>query len=243
MKAFVQIADNGHYYSHNAHLAVEGLDLRGYDVIEVKWEDYDWLEWCTIHTPVIGSIGMVERALNHLNIEIPNVEFFPEVYSFYRRKIWKGVLGDALQGDNWPVFVKPSEHHKIFTGCLIGESGEGLYNIGGIDTTLPVFLSEPVIFKSEWRLYVLNKKVLYAGCYKGNFRLSIDWDLVPIIIDKLENPPIAFSLDMGVLDNDLTAIVEFNDAYSLGSYGIPSWMYVKMILSRWNEMVGLDTNI
>jgi len=42
-------------------------------------------------------------------------------------------------------------------------------------------------------------------------------------------------LDFGVNDKE-TFIIEANDAYALGNYGLPAFEYSKMIESRWNEI-------
>jgi hypothetical protein len=63
------------------------------------------------------------------------------------------------------------------------------------------------------------------------------------IIEDWTEQPIAYSIDLGTLGQDRysmdTALVEVNDSFALGNYGIPSVVYAKMIEARWFEMVGM----
>jgi hypothetical protein len=64
-----------------------------------------------------------------------------------------------------------------------------------IDDDCPIACSEVVEFESEWRCFVLEGRVLDVRRYKGTFRSSVD---------------------LGVLTDGRTAIVEVNDGYSRG---------------------------
>ena len=49
--------------------------------------------------------------------------------------------------------------------------------------------------------------------------------------------PNAFALDLGILDNGEVAVVEMNDAFSIGKYdGIDDETYAKFLITRWNEL-------
>ena len=46
-----------------------------------------------------------------------------------------------------------------------------------------------------------------------------------------------YGLDLGVLSDGETALVEWNDGFSLGSYGLDASLYAELILARWRELV------
>jgi ATP-grasp domain, R2K clade family 3 len=46
-----------------------------------------------------------------------------------------------------------------------------------------------------------------------------------------------FALDVGVLATGETVLVEVNDGFSLGRYGLPVALYTDMVIARWEEMV------
>ena len=49
--------------------------------------------------------------------------------------------------------------------------------------------------------------------------------------------PVAYTLDVGVLDPGVTALVEVNDGFSAGCYGLRPDLYVKFLADRWCQMV------
>jgi hypothetical protein len=55
-------------------------------------------------------------------------------------------------------------------------------------------------------------------------------------IKAFQSGPRAYSLDFGVLRTGETCLVEVNDAYALGHYGLQSVLYARMIDARWEEL-------
>lgn len=47
----------------------------------------------------------------------------------------------------------------------------------------------------------------------------------------------AYGIDFGILENGETALIEWNDAIALGSYGLEKETYTELILTRWNEII------
>lgn len=49
--------------------------------------------------------------------------------------------------------------------------------------------------------------------------------------------PVSFALDLGILSTGEIALVEMNDAFSIGKYnGIDDETYAKFLITRWNEL-------
>jgi hypothetical protein len=105
-----------------------------------------------------------------------------------------------------------------------------------------IYISTPIDFLSEYRVYVNRGKIIDVKHYFGNWRLFPD----PVIIDDMVSKvnsimPISYSVDVGILEDGTTALVECNDGYALGNYGVESKEYAGMIRDRWWEIVGHDT--
>jgi len=49
--------------------------------------------------------------------------------------------------------------------------------------------------------------------------------------------PVAYSLDFGVTEDGRTLLVEANDFYFLGCYGLSPLSYALAIADRWKEIV------
>lgn len=54
---------------------------------------------------------------------------------------------------------------------------------------------------------------------------------------KWEQRPLSCAMDICVTKDNRTLLVEFNDAYSLGSYGLSSVFYAKFISARWSQLL------
>ena len=51
--------------------------------------------------------------------------------------------------------------------------------------------------------------------------------------------PSACTIDVGVLDSGKTVLVEVNDGFAFGTYGLDPLRHAAMLEDRWCEMVGL----
>lgn len=49
--------------------------------------------------------------------------------------------------------------------------------------------------------------------------------------------PVACSIDIGVTNDGRTLLIECNDAYSLGSYGLEDYKYAKLLSARWSQLL------
>ena len=50
----------------------------------------------------------------------------------------------------------------------------------------------------------------------------------------------ACSMDICYTRDGRTLLVELNDAYSLGCYGLPGVLYAKLISARWSQLLGRE---
>ena len=56
---------------------------------------------------------------------------------------------------------------------------------------------------------------------------------------KWDERPMACSMDICVTKGGKTLLVEINDAYALGCYGLTDVFYAKLISARWSELLGV----
>ncbi len=73
--------------------------------------------------------------------------------------------------------------------------------------------------------------------YKGDFGIIPDTTIINKAIKQYKSSPIAYSIDMGILSNGDSVLVEVNDFFALGSYGLDPILYARGIEARWNEIV------
>jgi hypothetical protein len=140
-----------------------------------------------------------------------------------------------------PLHVKPLDQHKLFTGYVI-HAFRDLIPTAAISDDILVLAQGLVDFRSEWRAYILRDEILHIGRYRGDPLLFPDPNVVSQALLAMENRPIAFGMDWGVSATGETLLVEVNDGYSLGNYGLPGPEYTAMIEARWRELMGLPDN-
>jgi hypothetical protein len=57
------------------------------------------------------------------------------------------------------------------------------------------------------------------------------------VIDSNKNFPISYTIDIGVLDNGENVVIEYNDMWAIGNYGIDNYEYFSLLKSRYFEIV------
>jgi hypothetical protein len=60
------------------------------------------------------------------------------------------------------------------------------------------------------------------------------------ILERSGNSNSAYGIDFGVLAQEDTALIELNDGFSLGSYGLDRSIYADLILARWTELMSTE---
>lgn len=136
-----------------------------------------------------------------------------------------------------PVFIKPQKTQKAFTGHVVS-SFKDLMKTSSFSMDMPIQISDPVNFITEYRGFVLNNKLLGLRHYKGDFGVIPDIKVIRQAIEAYTSAPVAYSIDYGVTDDGRSLLVEVNDAFALGNYGLESYSYSAMIEARWDEIVG-----
>lgn len=243
MKVFIQKkVDSPHWMNINCYSAAEWFWQLGWEV--VPFSDLEAIKTeLTKETPVIGGIGYVRKAVEYLGCKPPDPVDIPDCISSYaRRKIWTTTLNDIHVNEaQWPVFIKPLLDHKIFTGHVV-RSFVDLLKTSGFPSEMPVLASEAVTWDSEYRCFVLGREILDIRKYAGTYEWYPNVHIIKEMIGSYPNLPAAYSIDVGRMVDFQgkvwdTALVEVNDGFSLGTYGLSPHLQVKMLLARWKEMV------
>jgi hypothetical protein len=222
---------NGNAFAAQDGFRQLGVEVRGFEALEDLTLDGDVI--------VHGYVGVVRRAIELIGATPPFVPDLPESLTAFRgRKVERTTLGAVRKGEE-PVFVKPYREHKAFTGYVRGRDLHDLSRSAHLDDEFEVLASEAVRFVSEWRCFVLSGRCIGVRPYvQTHLDPMPDLRLVDPIIEAFVEAPIAYSVDLGRLDDGRTVLVEINDAYSLGCYGLPSVPYAQMIEARFREIVG-----
>jgi hypothetical protein len=184
----------------------------------------------------IGSVEFMKKSAEILGIELPKPLNIPsELFDFCDRKVWNCNIKEV----NYPCFIKPLEEAKLFTGFVAkNENSLSLYykELAGFDGM--VQCSEVLDnIVSEWRCFILNGKILNCSNYSGDPLIFPDSKKINFLIEKYKKAPSGYALDVAVLDNNETVLMEVNDGFALGNYGCDPEDYFKILKTRWFEIV------
>jgi len=235
MKAFIQKVKEGHPATVNYYVASEGFRAMGYEICD--FYKGNELEGNAPEDVVVGSIDDVKAVWRNLGLAVPEEINYPqELEAFLGRKIWKSTVNTiANHPEKWNVFIKPAKVSKKFTGVHV-KSTKDLIGCGDQLEDTEIWCSEPVHFLAEWRCFVRYGKILDARMYKGNWRLHFDYKVVEEAVKAYATAPKAYAIDFGLTDKGETLLVEVNDGYSLGTYGLFYLDYAKLLATRWAEI-------
>ncbi len=233
----------GEIASEACYAAWKGFSAKGYSL-----DFFEWDELTGRHLPLardtllVGGTVAVHKALTQLGLPIPAPLNVPDpLTAFAGRKLWATTLGEIrkrFEVGSTPVFAKPLASAKEFAGFVIG-SATDLARVRHLEDDLVVQAAEPVAFVSEWRFFVLRGNAVGTAYYKGDCFTHPDSNTVRNAVAAYTTAPAAYGLDFGVTTDGRTLLIEANDGFALGCYGLDPVIYAEMLESRWCELAGL----
>lgn len=246
MKACI-LTTKGDFPSVNFYSAWAGFRELGAEIVRFEPGAFDALALAP-DTIVIGGIGFTRRALMRLGAAPPELPDVPEALTrFARRRVGVCPIGAVRAAplvsgmtDQFvrPRFIKPlASAPKQFTGHVVRSARDLVLTADLPDGTL-VQDSDVVAFTHEARAFIRQGEIIGWKPYRG---APGGWPEVAVVRDCITawpEQPRAWSADVGLLETGETALVEVNDAYALGCYGLEPVRYAAMIAERWYELVG-----
>jgi hypothetical protein len=242
-KVFIQRQD-GEIRNESCFNAFLGFREKGYEL--TFFEGHEMTEGqlqLSRSTLVVGSVPKVESALRQIGVSVPApLNIPPRLKPYAGRRVWSDTLGNVRrqvrEGAPTPVFIKPGAGNKTFDGHVV-VIPEMLALTRHLPDDLELEVSEYVCFVSEWRCFVHRRQVIGVGHYDGDWARYPRAELIRAAVQDYETEaPVAYAIDFGVTADGRTLLVEVNDAYSLGSYGLRAVPYANMLEDRWRELVG-----
>jgi ATP-grasp domain, R2K clade family 3 len=235
MKAFFQQNPANELPGINTFIAYEAYRQMGWEM--VRFNQNIGFTDLQPENVVVGYVDGVHAALRHLGRAIPIEPNYPEILTpFLGRKIWRSTINTiANQPENWNIFVKPAEASKTFTGRVI-RSTKDLIGCGNFHDDLPIWCSEIADFVTEWRCFVRYGQILDVRRYAGDWRSAPDISVIEAAVKQYQSAPAGYAIDFGLTRDGRTLLVEVNDGYAIGAYGLFYIDYAKLLSARWAEM-------
>lgn len=233
VRVFIQSYKNGIPHSHNFYVAFAGFREMGFEII--PFSDYHTLATSRPEDIVVGYVGTVRQRLKDLHVVVAEMDYPEELNKYLGRRVWKDTINHISSNPElWPVFVK-SIANKKFTGVVVKSPGD-LIGCGDEKEDTPVLCNEPVKFLAEWRCFVRYGRILDIRRYKGNWKNIPDYRVMEQAVSDYATAPKGYAIDFGYTEDHRTLLIEVNDGYALGSYGLFYLDYAKLLSARWSEL-------
>ena len=193
-------------------------------------------------TLVAGRLGAVESALRQLGVEIPRPDDYPAAARpWFGREIWPSTLGAArarVEDRGEALFIKPRARAKRFTGRVF-DTADDFRGLAVASARAEVWCAEVVDVVTEHRAFVVDDRVVGLRHYGGDGEVEPDPGVVHDVLTALAGGlPAGCALDFAVLGDGRTVLLEANDGYALGRYGLEGEAYADLLLARWSQLVG-----
>ncbi|MBP3956181.1 ATP-grasp domain-containing protein [Gemmata sp. G18] len=235
----------GEIASEACYTAWRGFSHLAYPLDFFEWEDLT--QKCLRLDPltlVVGGTVAVHMALRQIGAPVPPPLNLPgPLLGFAGRAVWETTLGAVRERfrspDASPLFIKPQVETKSFAGAVVTGAVE-LGRLQHLDDDTRIQTAEPVAFVSEWRYFVHRGAVVGLAHYRGEWSIVPDSDTVRRAVAAYSPGPVACALDFGVTADGRTLLVEANDAFALGAYGLDAVTYARMLEDRWLQVVGVE---
>ncbi len=246
MTAWIMVDSNGVPFNRNMYALYEGFKELG-EPIKTYNASHIFTDYipCTKDDIVVGHIDHCRRHVKKITgKDTPNIDYPMELIPYMGRKFRRTTLNEIytsiLDNDGIiePIFIKPVEQ-KHFTGFVCRSFSDFSKKCVGHDHSKEIYCSGVVNFVSEYRVYIHRHRVSACLRYAGDYSVAPSKRRVEEMLYALRNAnmPVAYSIDVGVTDTVATLLVECNDGFALGNYGMLSRDYAEMHRDRWNQLV------
>lgn len=233
MKIYLKKGQDNEIANHNFYASYDGFKQMGFEIC--YFQDVNELSDHQKEDIVVSYVDDVRTMLRKYDIVAPEMDYPDELAAFLGRKVWKSKLSViANNPEKWNVFIKPIEDKK-FTGVVV-RGTKDLMGCGTYSEDPEILCSDVVKFVSEWRCFVRYGKILDVRRYRGDWRSHFDYRVIENIIMQFKSAPNGYAVDIGLTDKGETLLIEVNDGYALGHYGLFSLDYAKLLSARWSEL-------
>lgn len=244
MRAFLQCKESSiglEPCNHNIFNAYCGLRDMGFECVRFSTlEDLQAHYHCRDEI-IVGGVGMIRKRLRVFDIEPPMIDYPKELSGYLGRTILESKLSTVANNPSlWPIFIKSKEQKRL-TGKVIS-STKDLVGLGFQEEDIDIYRSSIIDFVSEYRVFVRYGQILDIKHYWGNPLVFPDSKVIQSAIEDYTSAPDAYGIDFGVTKDGRTLLIEVNDAWALGCYGLESHLYAKFLLTRWAQLTDTPDN-
>jgi hypothetical protein len=165
-----------------------------------------------------------------------------EIQKYADRNITRSNMGGlrhavSIGAREFPFFIKGNGRAKHFVPGVVKTKDNFNLFFNDVSDLEPVLVSEVVDFVSEYRTYICKGEVLGIKHYLGDIWKFPNPQTILSAIGDYKPAPEGYSMDFGITEDGRTLLVECNDGWSLGNYGLEDNKYCKLLSARWLELM------
>lgn len=225
----------GEFIGDYTYAAYEGFDYRRSHDIHF-FEDINKVPPRKNHI-VVGCIEDTVAYLQMIGVPVPLPLNIPkELLPFAKREIKVMTMEEFKLTKDLPIFVKPYSKLKEFLSGVIQRESSRRDLFNDVPDESLVLTSEVIEMEAEYRGFVKRGKLVGLKHYRGDFRLYPDFKVIDECISQYKTAPAAYTIDFAVTNKNETVLIECNDGWSVGSYGLDGEIYADFLLTRWVEL-------
>lgn len=225
VKFLIQTVDNKIVHDFCFEL-IKAIDFQ-------KWKGYSDMSYIlsdnVVKDKTIVPIGSVDFVTNF-------VQQFNSGFKFKPKNIPKLLLTDEFCGrDVYNVkvngIVKLKNDKFVKSNDIIKFSDNGVKNEISVDGNYQI--SELVDIVSEYRCFIKNGKLVGVKHYCGDFKQFPNINTIDKMIETYNDAPCAYTLDIGILSDNRTVMIEVHDFFSCGLYGFSEYNILPFMYTQW----------
>jgi hypothetical protein len=187
---------------------------------------------------VVSFIEDTSFYFERLGVNVPYALNIPEsLKGFTKRDIEYMTVAEFMQDKRQPIFVKPASKGKPFSSGVIKEFRSKPFILHDVKPEELCMVSNVIDIVSEYRCYVIKGILKAIKHYLGDIRIFPNMQIIDAAISMYDAAPSCYAIDFGITSAGETVLIECNDAWSLGNYGLENREYANMLLTRWIEIV------
>lgn len=241
LKTFIKTVD-GDFFDDWAFAAYVGFKNRGFIKDKSLFFYEDIMEVPAKKTNIV--VGPIEDSViyfERLGVDVPEPLNIPESLrsvKYLGRTIHFTTLGVMRNSEIVaPAFIKSHKKLKLFPSTVITNQFDLNLVTQGVSDDTAILYCTALHFESEYRCFVNKGKLVGIKHYLGDYTKFPDMRTIWECIKTYFDSPVSYTIDFAVTKEGLTRLIECNDAWSIGHYGLDEKVYTTLLVDRWMELM------
>lgn len=246
IKKLIYVDSN--HTDYDIALAVAGAQAQNIEaeisLISTGQLDINWTE-----NMLVSGIDQIRGVFRDCEIHVPLIDYPDDLQEFYHRSINRLPWGEIKLFEH-PVWVKSLSPKGFICPSIIRGPWETTYDppdygMANLEDDDLLWTSDILDIKAEWRAFCIDGEVVDVRSYSSNaWQTSFDSNKINAATKQWSQIPHGCSMDWAVCNingKEETVLLEVNDGWALGAYGLDPSLYFQLLKVRWEQIFSSST--